>query len=252
MGYGDELMGSGIAKDYMRRYRRRTAFGTDGRVRWSPQAHEIFRNNPNVVKPDEDVPENVIWVPHYQGNRLYHRGRTETRWIYNPQFRAKLGEIFFDTREMAMRAPLGIVIVEPNVKAVAPNKQWPFEYYQQITHELKRRGYEIGQFRGSRLLDGAAILETRTFREAVAMMRSARLFIGPEGGLHHGAAAVGLKAVVIFGGFTPIDQTGYDIHYNVFAGDEPCGSLRPCAHCVETMKSIPMDFVLNCALEMMK
>jgi ADP-heptose:LPS heptosyltransferase len=74
------------------------------------------------------------------------------------------------------------------------------------------------------------------------------LYIGPEGGLHHGAAAVGIPAVVLFGGFIPPQVTGYKTHVNLTGGaDFFCGSLQACKHCAEAMERIKSKHVCDAA-----
>jgi ADP-heptose:LPS heptosyltransferase len=82
-------------------------------------------------------------------------------------------------------------------------------------------------------------------------MRRAKLAILPEGGLHHGAAAIEKRAVVLFGGFIPPSVTGYDTHINLVGSDNFCGSIHPCKHCADAMKSISVETVLNAAEEIL-
>jgi hypothetical protein len=79
-------------------------------------------------------------------------------------------------------------------------------------------------------------------------MSRAALYIGGEGGLHHGAAAVGVGGVVLFGGFIPPEVTGYATHANLTGGAEACGSLDPCRHCAAAMQAIGVDEVLEHAM----
>lgn len=95
---------------------------------------------------------------------------------------------------------------------------------------------------------GVSHIRTATFRQACGALSGAKLYIGPEGGLHHAAAALGIPAVVIFGGFIHPRTTGYDLHTNLFVGDEPCGSTNYCVHCVDAMASISVDEVFSAAI----
>ena len=104
-------------------------------------------------------------------------------------------------------------------------------------------GYPAAKHR----LANAQYFKTPSFRHAVVALSRARLAILPEGGLHHGAAAVGVKAVVLFGGFIPPSVTGYDMHVNLTGGAEACGSLKTCEHCRAAMDAIKVDDVLKAA-----
>jgi ADP-heptose:LPS heptosyltransferase len=99
---------------------------------------------------------------------------------------------------------------------------------------------------GHRVIEIGDGLKAPDFRHALAVMERAALYIGPEGGLHHGAAAVGTKAVVLFGAWIPPQVTGYDSHINIATG-KACGSLKACPHCAEAMASISVDQVFEAA-----
>ena len=94
------------------------------------------------------------------------------------------------------------------------------------------------------MLADVDVIETPDFRHALAVLGLAALYIGPEGGMHHGSAAMGTPAVVIFGGFNTPRSTGYAWHENIAVG-EPCGSIEACWHCKAAMESISVDRVLE-------
>jgi ADP-heptose:LPS heptosyltransferase len=73
------------------------------------------------------------------------------------------------------------------------------------------------------------------------------LFTGPEGGMHHAAAATDLKAVVIFGGHISPDLTGYNFHKNLYVNDtqSPCGNKMPCDHCKKCLEKITPEMVIK-------
>lgn len=250
MGFGDEIMGSGVARGAAARGKR-IAFGDGRRIIWNEQnAWSIFRGNPNVAPPGSEGCPHLEWVEHYPGKRLYHRGRTGHIWLYS-RWRATPGEIFLTASEAAFGADLRFdVVIEPNVKKGAPNKQWGFERYEEVARQLARSGLSVAQLLGNpgqRRLENAAPILTPTFRHALAILSRAGMYVGPEGGLHHGAAAFGVPGVVVFGGFTHPRNTGYDIHENIFVGDEPCGRQDPCPHCKAAMDSIGVDRVVHAA-----
>ena len=96
-------------------------------------------------------------------------------------------------------------------------------------------------------LRGVRHLETSDFRQALGVLKAAKLYVGPEGGMHHGAAAVSTPAVVLFGGFIPPQVTGYDTHINLAGSDRFCGSFNKCQHCLDAMKSISVETVYESA-----
>lgn len=254
MGFGDEILGSGLARGALARGRR-VAFGDGKRIIWSAQAHEIYANNPNVAPPGSEGARDLEWVPHYRGNRLYARS-VNGRWQWNSSFRATRGELFFTEAELnQIQVEPGFVLIEPSVKNSAPNKQWPVERYQALARQLLDAGYRVAQFSVSRphLAPEVIVYPSLRFRTALLYLRRAALYIGPEGGLHHAAAALGIPAVVIFGGFISPQTTGYDIHTNLFTGSVPCGTMGlRCLHCINAMKAISVSMVCSAAMEILR
>lgn len=250
MGYGDQLMATGMAKGALKERGKRIAFGKDGQIMWDHMSELIFRNNPNIAKPGDEKASDLEWIPFYRGNRIYNDyDRVNNRWKWNYNFKPTPGEITFSDQELsiAKRHTLGYVLVDAHVPSWKPtyiNKQWPFERYQAITNRLCEKGFKVRQFsfHGSRNLDKAEIVKAANFREAMAILSRSSLFIGAEGGLHHAAAALGLPAVVIFGGYIPPEVTGYAFHVNVAHGTA-CGNLAPCPHCRAAMEAITVERV---------
>lgn len=250
MGLGDNLMGTGMARGAAKRGKR-IAFGDGKKLIWDQHSADIFRHNANIAAPGTEKRADVEWIPFYKGNRIYNSA-ADGRWIWNLDFHATPGELVFDARERrdAKRYGQGFILIEPNVegwKSVAPNKDWGFARYQRVATRLKSMGHRVVQFNygaGRPVLNDVEIGRTHSFRDALAIASHASLFIGPEGGMHHGAAAVGVPAVVLFGGFIPPSVTGYGTHTNLTGGAEACGRFTPCDHCKEAMAAISEDEVL--------
>lgn len=248
MGLGDNLMATGMARGAAARGKR-IAFGDGRRIIWDPHSPQIFRGNPNIAPPGSERGGGLEWIEFYRGHRIYNH-HDAGRWIWNYDFRPKPGEMFFADEELsfANRQGRGFVLIEPNVpqfKSVAPNKQWPVDRYAQVAATLRKTGCDVRQFQyqGATNLPGVAGIKTPNFRSALAVLRNAALYVGPEGGLHHGAAAVGVRAVILFGGFIPPKVTGYGTHINLTGGADACGSLQACRHCAAAMAAISVDEV---------
>jgi ADP-heptose:LPS heptosyltransferase len=253
MGIGDNLLASGMARGAAMRSKR-IAFGDGQRIKWDSNSEIIFRGNPNVATPGSEGADDLEWIDFYKGHRGYNTmSRDHSKWVWNYNFKAKPGEVFFSEGEFALAQSLGdgFVVIEPNVpyfKSVATNKQWAIERYQQVATSLVLAGVPVAQLNYPEVkhrLDHVALLPTQDFRQALAVLSKAALYIGPEGGLHHGAAAVGTPAVVIFGGFVPPAVTGYDSHVNLTGSDEACGSIYPCLHCKRAMDNISEHIVFH-------
>lgn len=245
MGYGDELMATGMARGLAARGKQ-AAFGDGRRIIFSPQSREIFWGNPNIAYPGQEREPGLVWIPHYRGRRLYAR-QVDGHWLWNESFRAVPGEIHLTPTEIqyAENFDRGFVVIEPNVKATAYNKQWPVVRYQEVANKI-RRTHRVVQFPGPHVLRGVEVIQTGTFRQAMAVLANAALFVGPEGGLHHAAAAVHVRAVVIFGGFIHPRTTGYSSHANIFKGERACGTIgRRCPHCADAMRRISIQEVMR-------
>ncbi len=254
MGLGDNLMAAGMAKGAAARGKR-IAFGNGSNILWDQNSEQIFRNNPNIASPGDEADDDLEWIHFYKGHRIYNRhDYAKDKWIWNYDFKPMPGEIFFNDEELAFadKAAQNFIIVEPYVpeyKSCATNKTWPLIRYVHVVELLKRKGVSVQQFRNSGSpLPGVGTIKAPSFRHALAVLSRASLYIGPEGGLHHGAAAVKIPAVVIFGGFIPPQVTGYDSHTNMTGDSEKaCGSLGPCSHCKQAMESIKVKHVYHAA-----
>lgn len=241
-------MATGLARGMIERGKR-AAFGDGKKIIWGPWSAEMFKHNPNVAIPGSEGSKDLEWIGYYKGKRNYNTQQND-RWVWNYSFRPTPGQFFFDQHESEIAAGFKdeFVVVEPNVpwqKSVAGNKDWGQEKYQELTDRLVKSGVRVVQFSHKntrRFLQGAK-LATLNFRQAIAVLGRSRLYVGPEGGMHHAAAAVGVGAVVIFGGFIPPQVTGYDTHVNLTGTDRACGSLINCSHCRDAMSHITVDEV---------
>jgi hypothetical protein len=121
------------------------------------------------------------------------------------------------------------------VKAKAsPNKNWGWTRWNRLAWILQERhGVRVTQLGGldTPLPRGRRARAHRFVPPSVRGARDGSACVLPEGGLHHAAAALGVPAVVIFGGFIAPRHTGYAAHVNLFTGGEACGMRLPCDHC---------------------
>lgn len=247
MGIGDDIIATSLAKGARDRGEL-IAFGDGKTIFWGLHSRMIFKNNPNVALPGEERTKRVRWVQYYKGHRIYNSSSRD-RWIWNYGFRVKPGEVFLDESETYEKDDR-LILIEPNVpinKKCAPNKQWPLDRWQMVASELTRRGWNVRQFEYGAPNRVCSSIHTNDFRQAIGRLGSARLAILHEGGLHHAAAAVGIPAVVLFGGFVPPQVLGYDDHVNLTGGAEACGSYGKCDHCLEAMRNISAEQVIEVA-----
>lgn len=247
MGVGDAIMASGHARVAQLKDPRKVRIQHGHRVPWS----EVWDGNPRIARPGDGGEVQILYARSLDSNmRRYHRGKTHTQWTYNLEFRPDVGELYLTGAEKQFAAQhKPQVILEPNIKAGAsPNKQWGFARWQRFAELAARDGIQlsqIGQYGVARLA-GVQFIETQSFRLGCAVLATASAYVGGEGGLHHAAAALGVPGVVVFGGFTPVELTGYAIHRNLGVSlGAACGMRLPCTHCVREMARITPEQVLD-------
>lgn len=242
MGIGDDIIATSMARGSADRGEL-AAFGDGTRIIWGPHSEMVFKNNPNIAKPGQERLANLKWHHYYKGHRIYNKAGVG-RWLWNYDFSVSPGELFLSNLHPRDDK---LIIVEPNLpnKPCSPNKDWSVSKWAKLTEELIHRGWRVRQFDYGGPHRVAPWLSTPSFRHAADFLKSARLAILPEGGLHHAAAAVGTPAIVLFGGFVPPRVLGYDSHANLTGGAEACGSFRSCSHCAGAMAKITVDQVLH-------
>ncbi len=218
-----------------------------GRTQWS----EVFENNPKICKPtDRTLPQKEVRLINAGGARPYIQGKTATHWQWK-RWNIEPGEIFLSFAEHEFGAAhAGKILIEPNTKVAGSNKAWIPERWQQLVD----RGGDFIQVGapGTQPLRGVEFVETATFRLACAVLAKSKAFVGPEGGLHHAAAALGVPAVVLFSEFIAPDFTGYKAHRNLRHANGSCGSRVPCEGCRASMQAISVDEVSRNLEEILK
>jgi len=247
VGYGDEIMLSGIVKKAYQKHKKPVALGRFGQnymeqVLWG----EVFENNPKI---DRNPGAGAIWVHEIKGNRPYidyykTQEANGERVVYKKSYRPEPGELFFTEEELAKYGQYkDFIYIEPNVKgSFGGNKDWGFKSWQEV---VKRLPYEFIQGRG-RKLDGVQQVDTSSFRYACSLLSRSSFFVGTDGGLHHAAAALGIPAVVIWGGLVGPEVLGYDQHVNLRgAGVESCGNHKQCGHCKKALELVTVEMVVE-------
>ena len=244
MGWGDEIIVTGQARALPNDGAPVIVLDRLGRIRW----HEAWRNHPRIVHL-WDGRSPVHRIVNGPGLRPYIAEKYELRWGWK-DYTCVPGEIHFTEGERIHRPPVtpDMIALEPNIKPRAPvNKDWGWERWQALADMMRRVGLHPVQFGpvGTRTLRDVPLLITGSFRLACAGLARCRAAVLPEGGLHHAAAALGVRAVVIYGGFISPRQTGYTLHKNLFTGGDPCGHRVACPHCMKAMAAIEPEMVLR-------
>lgn len=222
-----------------------------GKARWS----EVWNGNPRIVKHIR-TGKPVQTIVNGPGVRPYIVAKTDERWTWR-EFRPPRGEIYFTQHETTFgQLHAGRVVLEPHIKARAsPNKDWGWRRWNKLAWILQKSGFKVTQLGplDTPILDGGIEhIITPSFRHAAAVLANARAAVLHEGGMHHAAVAVGLPAVVIFGGFISPEVTGYGQQVNLFTGEGlGCGMRVPCAHCADAMAAIKPEVVADHLMEIL-
>lgn len=274
MGYGDALMATAQARVLFQETGRKVAFGDGTSIKHGAPEHEVFRHNPCVATAAELAQgEPVTWAENYSGHRPYvDRARMEREFAKafpGRQFTMKErslpwrftgwsaktngpGQMFLTDEERARaRQRAGgkrFAVVEAGVKqGASPNKAWPL--WEVVTRKMRM---SFVQFNCARPFADAWPVRTTTFREACALLEHATIYIGTEGGLHHAAAAMGVPAVVYYGGYISPNTTGYLGQYALYRSNgSPCGQRVPCQHCRDIAADITVDEALSAITEVL-
>lgn len=243
MGWGDELMAAGQAQARRAddpRGRRVRILDRHKQVR----SHPLWDGNADIVRPNEAG--DFLYVLNGPGLRPYIADKTPERWTWK-NFTPTPAKIKFTKAERDLaRLGAGAILVEPGIKSKAsPNKDWGWSRWQALVASRPDWPWLQVGAPGAARLNGVRFLETSDFRQAMAVLAGCRFAVLPEGGLHHAAAAVGVPAVVIYGGYISPAQTGYKLHRNLFTGVVPCGERQVCAHCTQAMAAITPEWVID-------
>jgi hypothetical protein len=210
-------------------------------VRW----HPIWEGLQYITKVSGEP-----YIRNGPGVRPYIEEKTPERWKWIDWGGPPRGEIVFTKAERKLGSQYaGRIVLEPTIKGNAsPAKDWGWVRWNKLAWMLKNKGYRVTQLGpiSHPILEGAEHICTTDFRQAAAILAYANGAVLPEGGLHHAAAAVGLRSVVIFGGYISPKVTGYDLHENIFTGEGlGCGSRLKCACCAAAMAGIKPESVAD-------
>lgn len=231
MGWGDELMAAGEAmnlggvvaiKDKSQNHR------------W----HPAWENNPHIARPGEKYDKFIINAP---GARPYAKSVNAHAWDWQA-YRPKPAKFFWSEDEEAYRGMIegNFLVVEPHLKdkQESVNRDWGWDNFAQVTSSVDADWVQFGE-KKPKLLPNARWIQTPTPRHMAAALSKARGFLSPEGGMHHTAAALNLKGVVLFGGFIAPQVTGYQMHKNIYIGHGlGCGKRVKCQHCSDAWGKI--------------
>lgn len=256
MGFGDQILAAGQAQVLFDRSPDAGPImfvDVYGNRRWQP----VWDHNPVIL----DI------KTQYTGGPILHTGKGCIPYLKYPK--VKSGWEFTNWRARDHRGRLYLTEEEFNgginlLKRTGPfvlieaagrdrknrNRCWPFPKWQELVvflnDVLPWPLLQLDHDMADRLA-GVGLVQHKDFRAACGVLAAARLYIGPEGGLAHAAAALGIPAVVLWGGCLPVEILGYPEHVNLVYDhpETPCGSIKPCAHCDAGWQALTPEHVVH-------
>lgn len=247
-GVGDELMLTAIA----------AAARAAGRpVDVLASYPELWRNNPDPASLQTGVDrwfyaQRRQWISSEIVHLSYENG---TQRHIGEQMAARIGVALaagwrpkIAAIPPAPRDPRLIVLQNScrGARYAASTKEWAQDRWSELARRLAP-DFQLVQL-GTRLDPSLPMSRDQRGRtsllEAAALMARAALFIGLESGLQHIAAAVHTPAVIIYGGRSRPNETGYAFNRNVTRAPAcaGCGLNEGCPHQMICM-DIPVDEV---------
>jgi len=247
MGLGDEIMALGCVE---------TAFEKTGKVHsikcaiGTKRTHKIWNGNPAYD------PATHTHIVDGGGFRPYIKAWKNRQAIYNLDYKARAGKIYFDNSYRDNCPLVGpYAVIEPNIKlGASPNKNWGMKRWAEVIKDFPIPVYQLVQDHKEKVVDGAIAHHTPDLYDALAAIERAALVLCNEGGTHHMAASMDTPAVVIFGSFVPPQVTGYDLHTNIAVETEHgyCGKWGKCTVCQETLEGIKPNYVREKAIKLLE
>lgn len=283
MGIGDKLMAIGDAWNVHQRDPKGRKVAIGNGVSLDPTDMDLcYGLSDFLVTPQTfEGPDQHPWVISYPGCRPYIDYPTMRELLVRKGYRilkrrkyaSRLGRYVWDLSYRPTPAPIVLttqeenvyeewkskgrfVIFEPFIKPSAPvNKQWSVSKFQAAARLISQIApvYQIaGQ--NSPVLGNFPVIRTSAFRDVFPYLKAASLYFGPEGGLHHATAAMGTKAIVLYGGFIAPQVTGYDSHVNLTGNAlYACGVRNgACPHCQQAFDNISPEEVAEHAMKILQ
>ena len=264
-GIGDNLCLTAVAREI-----HQTA--PDVRVEVVARYPELFEGNPHVHSFSPTMPR--IWRRRRLRHRL-NRLPLRRRYYYmeyrltkggghiiTQMCRRVLGEdykptlavdLFLDNDEVdAVRELLPdrpfMAIQSTGKTSSTTNKQWYPNRFQAVVDAFPHIPFvQLGGADDPPLSRCSDLRGKTGLREAASILKHARLNVGLEGGLTHIAQAVCTRSVVVYGGYTEPEMTGYQDNVNIVNQPHcsPCVPATTCLYNHKCMDRISSDIVIE-------
>ena len=125
-------------------------------------------------------------------------------------------EIFFTDVEVKnfekkFNLPPNYCVVQPQGRMdYTPNKEWGFSKYQSVITKLEDLNWvQVGMESDEKLSGVIDLTGKTTLRELFLVLRNSKLVLSNEGLINHVSSSFGIKSIVVFSGFHPVDIAKY-------------------------------------------
>jgi len=244
-GIGDGLLVTPSLKALKQKYP-----NSEIRVVCNDNHKEIFENNPNidVLSTQDNVFKNLKLDKFHETNygRLkpsinYKKHATEIiADILEVELKNNKLEIFLTEKEEEQAKqtlskynnPITIHITSKCSK----NQEWPVERWEEVVKRMPNYTFiQLGLKNEPRVEGAVDMMGKTTVREAIALVKHSKAFVGVISAFAHATNAVNTPTVVLFGPSTPV-VWGYENNVNIYK------DLK-CAPCIDTLggKRCPYD-----------
>lgn len=136
------------------------------------------------------------------------------------------------------------IIVQRRASRWTPNKNWPMEYWVELIKRLSLKGtvIEIGVKDSTPevVLENYVDLRGQQLKEFVAVIAAGDILVGPPSGPSHVAAAAGIPAVIIIGGYELPKNSAYSdsVGLHTPVACSPCWLREPCPYQLKCLTAI--------------
>ncbi len=276
MGYGDDLMITAHASHIKKKFPERQV--VIGSVVKKQAYHSIvYENNPNISDcTNLNLNKPIHIIDYHPGNRPYidYKNSNNINYCWNKEFKPIPGELYFSKKEISEANKIieraidywnkinkknfkSIIFMETTSTKINDkqfsikhkNKDWGIDNWLNLINKIKEDYLIILSVHDkTKIIDGVFAPKNVNFRLACSILNKCDVYVGPEGGFGHVAAALNKKAVIYFGGWITPEVIGYDFHENIYYKNRksPCGEYKyECKHCDEARKNITVDYFIR-------
>ena len=153
-------------------------------------------------------------------------------------------------RESWHSLPRPHIVVQRRASQWTPNKQWPENYWLELINVLSKKAgvIEIGSEMSDPHISSKNYIDLRaqtSLEELVAAVAAADALVGPPSGPIHIAAAAGVPAVEIIGGYEHPTNSFYNGNATLYTAlaCAPCWLREPCPYNLKCLKMIKPNTV---------